>query len=177
MLELEGYLSASRKLRPAKLVGTPLEVAFESGKFQPQVQFQLPAGAAMTGNTASALTVDATSSEDKRTAVLTDTQAAGFYTAELTRADGTTEKRVFALNVDPAEGDLQRVESQDVSTQLAGVNFQWHAADGFAADTRQLAGFNLGRALLYILLAVLLCEQVLAYFTSFHRPERHGGRA
>jgi hypothetical protein len=177
MLELEGYLSAGRKSRPAKMVGSPLEVAFDTGAYLPQVQFQLPASAAGAGSAAASLTVDAVPVEGKQMVKLNDTQVAGFYIAELTAADGTVEKRYFAINVDPAEGKLARVESQDVSNQLAGVNFQWHAADGFAADTRQLAGFNLGQSLLYILLIVLLCEQVLAYFTSYHRPERQGARA
>ena len=62
------------------------------------------------------------------------------------------------------------VSREDTARQLAGVEYQLHDAGDMAVDDEQLAGRQLGDALLGALVAILLLEQVFAYIASFHAP-------
>jgi hypothetical protein len=56
---------------------------------------------------------------------------------------------------------------------LAGIDYQMHDAKDMALNAQQLAGFQMGDALLVALIAILLLEQLLAYLASYHvRPAR-----
>ena len=175
MLELEAYLAAARQTDVPRLVGAPLKLKLDAGKYQPQVRFTLPSDSASPSRRdGGVLTIDAEQAKDALVAAFNETQSSGFYEAQLAKADGSSETRRFAVNVDPAEGNLKHIDGTQLGTRLTGLKYEFHDADDFALDTRQLAGFNLGESLLYALVIVLLLEQVLAYFTSYH-PKSFGG--
>ncbi|HEX4144994.1 MAG TPA: BatA domain-containing protein [Pirellulales bacterium] len=169
MLELEAYLASGRHRAATGLVGSPLSTTMPLAQYQPQVRFLLPAE--QGGGT---LTVDAEASAADLTAVLSDTHAAGVYEAQWTqRSGGEVVPRQFALNVDPREGDLDRLDSAALANRLQGIKYLYQQAQDVAYDGERLAGPNLGRFFMWLLIIVLLAEQVLAYSASYH-PVRRG---
>jgi hypothetical protein len=185
MLELQSYLAASRGADATRLVGVPLSVPVDGTQFTPQVRFVLPrelGGASLSVDAASATEKSAAEKSDaakpaaEQVAVLNETDASGIYEARLTRLDGTELVERFALNVVPDEGDLKKLSSEALAARLEGVRYEYHEAQDINYNPQQLAGFNLAESLLFVLLAILLAEQVLAYACSYH-PRGVGGRA
>ncbi|HEY1786061.1 MAG TPA: hypothetical protein VGG30_10950, partial [Pirellulales bacterium] len=169
MLELEAYLAAGRHRANVGVVGAPLSTSMPLAQYLPQVRFVLPS--LQGGDT---LTVDAEASATDLTAVLADTQAAGVYEAQWTqRSGGEVAARQFALNVDPREGNLQRLDSAGLADRLQGIKYLYQQAQDVAYDGERLAGPNLGRFFMWLLIIVLLAEQILAYSASYH-PVRRG---
>ena len=97
--------------------------------------------------------------------------ASGIYDAQLTLRQGGVERRDFAVNVPAAKATSRSTGREDLTRQLAGVDYQLHDAADMAVDRQQLAGFQMGDALLGALIVMLLVEQLLAYLASYHiRP-------
>lgn len=174
MLELQAYLAAGKQAEIVRLVGTPLDLKLDAKQYQPQVRFTLPTTGAASRNDGGVLTIDAEQAKNALLIAFDETRSSGFYEAQLAKTDGTLETRRYALNVDPAEGNLKHVDGPQLASRLPGLRYEFHDAEDFSLDARQLAGFNLGESMLYLLVMVLLLEQVLAYFTSYH-PKASGG--
>jgi hypothetical protein len=171
MLEMQSYLSAGLHRDATRVVGTPLEVSLDVARYLPQVRFVLPG--ALGGGT---LAVDAESRGSGHSAVLGDTDTSGIYQAQLTATDGTQQTERFAVNVVPDEGDLKKMAGPQLARQLEGIRYQYHDARDINYNPQQLAGFNLSESLLYLLLAVLIAEQLLAYACSYHPTAKGGAR-
>jgi hypothetical protein len=176
MLELQAFLSGTSRADESALVGSPLEVRLEPGRYGKQVRFSSPGEDAVPEGSS-----DAKPEPDGRlVATLAATDVSGIYRVELTKADGTPELRLFAYNVDGREGDLRTLSGSELASRLQGVPYQFQQAAAFRAAHEELAGYNLGEALFYVLVALLLGEQVLAWSTSYHprgflrRPARGG---
>jgi len=187
MLEMEAYLAAGRHVDTARLVGTPLDVRFPQSQYKSEVQFvmpqrksgmlsyeaspvaadpkALPTGSAPAGGSAPATLV----------AKLPDTDSSGVYEAHLVALDGTETVRRYAFNVDPGEGDLAVLDGPQLAARLPGVKYEYHRAQDLTYDPQQVAGFNLGESLVYLLIALLIGEQLLAYAASYHPPKRQRG--
>jgi hypothetical protein len=172
MLELQSYLSATRHPDASRLLGSPLVVALDVAKYLPQVKFVVPRDA----STVESLSVDATAAAGGHRAVLSDTDTSGVYQVQLTGTDGSQRSLRFAYNVAPEEGDLKKVEGQQIARGLEGVRYEYHEAGDINYNPQQLAGFNLSTSLLLALIAILLAEQALAYVCSYHPPAKEGAR-
>ena len=170
--ELHSYLSQQSNDDKSRLVGSPLGLRFDAKTYaarEPQVRFTLPEKAA-----APVVTVNATRGADGMlTASLFDTDCSGFYEAQLMKADNSVELRRFAMNVDPEEGNLATVDSKQLASQLEGVKYILDQASAFQSTASDLAGYNLGEAILYALVLLLIGEQILAWSASYH-PARRG---
>jgi hypothetical protein len=87
----------------------------------------------------------------------------GFYELTLTRREGTSQQVLFAVNVDPGEGDLKRADTAVVQRELAGSNVKLLSA----ADDQPLldapARTELARYMLWLVAGVLAAEQVLGW--------------
>ena len=164
--ELQAYLSA----RPAAAyqVGAALRLNLDPAKYQARLRFVTPQRGA-----APAAPLDAVPGPGGALlATFADTDVAGVYEAQITRTDGTVELRRWAVNVDPAEGDLKIVGAEPLASRLEGVRYDYALASSFRYQNRQAAGVDLSRSLLYFLIALLLVEQVLAWSASYHPPGR-----
>jgi hypothetical protein len=175
--DMQAYLSERPAGEASRLVGSPLELRLDPAVFQPQVRFVTP----HSGNEGT-VTVDASLGVDGAlTAALANTYVSGFYEAQLTRTDGASETRRYAMNVDPAEGDLAALDGRQLATRLEGLKCKFEQAAAFQAAVGELAGYNLTESLLYALVVLLLIEQVLAWSASYHpvwrRPAAQGGAA
>jgi hypothetical protein len=165
--DLEAYL-AQRPGEESRLAGSPLSLRLDSKLYRPEVQFALPEEAVSRS-----VPVNATLGPDRMlTASFFDTDQSGFYEAQLVRADNSVETRRYAINVDPNEGDLEAIGAERLATRLEGVKYQFEQAAAFQSTTGELAGYNLGEAILYMLVLLLIGEQTLAWSASYHLRRR-----
>jgi hypothetical protein len=166
MQDLAAYLS-ERPADESRLVGAPLVLRLDAKRYRAEVQFALPEQAI-----ARSVPVNAVLGTDGTlTASFFDTDLSGFYEAQLVRSDNSVETRRYAVNVDPNEGDLAALDAQQLAPRLPGVKYQFERAAAFQTTTAELAGYNLGEAILYMLVLLLLGEQILAWSASYH-PRR-----
>ncbi len=171
MLDLQSYLARRPTESVSRAVGAPLELKLNPALYppEPKVRFAYPEQSARPP-----VTVNATRSADGMwTASLPETDVSGFYEAQLTRADGSAETRRYAINVDPAEGDLAALDGERLASRLKGVKYRFQQAADFQAAATELGGYDLSEALLYALILLLVGEQILAWSASYHPTKRH----
>jgi len=167
MQDLQAYLARQPAEPESRAVGVPLEMVLDAARYRPSVRLIPPGGAAAPREGDASPRAGGT-----LWAVLDDTSAAGFYEVELTTSDGLPERRTYAVNVDPDEGDLARVEGPQLAERLTGVRYRQFRASDFQTKDYDPNGYNLGDAVLYLLVALLVVEQLLAYSCSYHPPLR-----
>jgi hypothetical protein len=172
LLELQGHLARGRQRVEPAVVGDPLIVRLEQGSDEPEVEFVVPPAGVVSRQAASPT---ATGLEAR----LPTTDTPGGYAARWRRLDGTEREQVFAVNVDPAEGRLERCGRERLDVALAGIAFRYDAAEALEPAALSTAGEPLARPLLYGLIAALLAEQALAFAASYHprRSATPAGRA
>ena len=96
-----------------------------------------------------------------------ETKRQGFYDLKLARRDGLTESALFAANVDPAEGNLQRVEPASLQRELGdGVKVlsKGQTAVGKIGDRSEIWWY-----LLWAVAGVLGIEQLLGWWFGRRR--------
>lgn len=162
MLELESHLARARRRAESLLVGAPVAVRLEAGSDEIEVDFATPPQGAIVRVAATA------SPSEGLVASLPTTAAAGSCAARWRRLDGTERERLFAINVNPAEGQLDRMGRDRLERVLVGVPFQYDAAESLQPEAGVMAGVSLLQPLLHALLIVLVGEQLLAYSASYH---------
>ena len=172
--DLQAYLSQRPAKGESRLVGSPLELSLDPAAYQPQVRFNTPhAGDAGT------LAVNAIRTPDgELKASLTSTDVSGFYEAQLTKTNGASETRHYAMNVDANEGDLATLDASQIAVRLEGLKYKFDQAAAFQMNAAEIAGSQLGETILYGLVLLLLAEQVLAWSAGYHpsrRAARQGG--
>jgi hypothetical protein len=157
MLELQSHLAATRRKAESLEVGDRVTVDLEPGLDAVDVDFIVPPDGTIVHQAAA----------DGRSASISSTTA-GAYAARWKRLDGTERERVVAVNVIPEEGRLERIGRERLDRTLAGVPFRYEGAASLQPDSGSFAGVSLVNPLLYLLLAVLLAEQLLSYSASYH---------
>jgi hypothetical protein len=158
------YLSR-RPVADAELqVGDPKSITFPAATYQPAVRFEGP------GGDASSATIDAVpEGKDMLKATYARTTQSGFYAAKLTTKTNKTETRVFAINVDPVEGDLKAMMEPDIIAKLGPeLRPKFDHAATFETQIDEARGRNLGDLLLIVLVVVLALEQLLAWSCGYH---------
>jgi hypothetical protein len=170
--ELVSYLASGRQQDAVHQVGDDLTVAVDARKYEPTVRFRLPG----TGPSRAEVPVEATTNAGELRARLNDVEQSGVYAAQLEPREGNAESRQFAVNVPTGEGDLAITHRDELSRQLAGVDFELHDAADMTLDSHTLAGFQMGDALLVAVIVMLLAEQLLAYLASFHATPVRGAQ-
>lgn len=172
MLELQAFLSR-RPDDAVRPVGAPLVLNLDPAQYDPPVRFTSPDAQAPPSTMIAARGANGT-----LTASLPGTDTSGTYQAKLTRKDGAEDTRRLAVNVEPEEGDLKTIDSQQLASHLEGVAYKYEQASLFRYVNGETAGYNLGESLLYLLVLLLIAEQILAWSASYHpskRSLRRGG--
>jgi hypothetical protein len=164
MLELQSHLAAMRRKAESLDVGDTVSVALEPGLDAIDIDFIVPPDGTVVHQTAKDV--------DGRLSASLESTVAGAYAARWKRLDGTERERVVAVNVAPEEGRLERAGRERLETSLAGVPFRYDDAASLQPDSGALAGVSLVNPLLYLLLAVLVAEQLLSYSVSYHPASR-----
>lgn len=168
MQDMQAYLSRRSAADVSRRVGSKLELELDADKYQREVRFVTPdEDAAPTG------TVNAVPAADGSLAVsLAETDISGMYQARLARSDGNAEVRHYAFNVEAEEGDLEALAGPQLATRLEGVKYLYKQASAFQYSVSQLAGYNVSEWLLYLLVLLLIGEQILAWSASYHPSAR-----
>jgi hypothetical protein len=166
MQQLQAHLSLWKQGDPARQVGAPLRTEVAAANYLPEVGFVTPLEGAE-----SMFTAKGTIEHDKLTVTLDNTEKSGFYEARLTTGAGDNESLAYAYNVAASEGNLELIDAEQMSDRLADVVYHFHRAGDVAFSSAD-AGRNLSTTILYLLVALLIGEQILAYSASYHPPAR-----
>lgn len=163
VLNMVPYLSHRFGAGDTLLVGEPKALTFAAPAFEPAVHFSGPGGEA----SAAALNAQP-AANNRQTVTYAKTETAGFYKALLTAVSHKTETRNFAVNVDPAEGDLRALTRADMAPRLAPLPYKFEYASEYNMQFDETQGRNLGDSLLMLLVLVLIVEQFFAWSCSYH---------
>lgn len=162
--DLEAYMAQRPGDDQSRLVGAPLTLALDPAIYQPQVRLITP----NVGRSGVSAVNAVPKMSGMLSAVLTDTDVSGVYETQLTRVDGASETRRYALNVDPAEGDLATTGPEQLAARLEGVKYKFEQATAFQTSAGELSGYNLSDVVLYALVILLVVEQLVAWSASYH---------
>lgn len=171
MLELQSHLARGRRRSESLEVGTPVSVILDPASDSLEVDFLLPPDGTLVRQAARP---DAAGRMEARLA--TD-DTAGVIAARWQRNDGVERERFFAVNVDPREGRLARLDRERFDRALAGIPFTYEAAGAIDPDARASGGASLVVPLLWTILALLLLEQFVAWSASYHPVARRPAAA
>jgi len=164
MQEMVRYLSTGDAREGALRVGEPLRQAIDL------TQQDLNADLVMPGERK--VTVQANqlpgAEESRWLFEHKETRKQGFYELKLANRDGSADSVLFAANVDPTEGDLRRANIDAMQKELRDVNVQF-----VSGATASLGGIGaqveMWKYLLWLLVGLLLGEQVLGWFFGLRR--------
>jgi hypothetical protein len=161
--ELVGYLSATRRRFDVRAVGEPLQFSVAEADYLPEIRVRAPG---VGENNAAAVVPD---SKDGHYSITAPGESrSGVWEFQLTTRDGRPERRLIAVNVPPAEGDLHLVSREELAARLPGIDYEYSLASQFTESDDRLEGSRLADAMLYALLAALVAEQLLAVSASYH---------
>jgi hypothetical protein len=166
LLEMESHLARTRRRAENLTVGDPVAVRLEPGVDEIDVDFLVPPDGAVVRQAASG---GSTAALEARLPAAT---VPGVYEARWRRLDGTERTRLRAVNVDPAEGRLERVGRDRLTRALAGVPFRYDRADALDTASGSLGGTSLVVPLLLALVGILIVEQIVAYTAGYHPVSR-----
>jgi len=96
----------------------------------------------------------------------------GIYEAVYRRVDGKIEVSRFAFNVDGSEGDMSLIEDELIVAGLKPVNVQIKTPGDYAGASMIQAGGTASFWLMWLLIGMLMAEQVLAFSASYHPAKR-----
>jgi hypothetical protein len=160
--ELVGYLSAAQRRFDVRSVGEPLTLTVAEADYQPEVNIRPP------DSTQSAMAVVPAAKNGQYLIEAPGKPRSGVWQFELKTRKGKAETRYVAVNVPPAEGNLDLITQAELAERLRGVDYQYTLASGFTETQDELSGFRLADALLYTLAGVLIIEQLFAVSASYH---------
>lgn len=190
MLELQSYLASPPTLDANRIVGTPIELEIDPGHYQSEVRLLAPTEHAVAKAPADTAASPSLASADASTQVASaaprqggkglhaafpEAATSGIYELQLTTTDNKIETRRLAFNVEADEGNLAIVGVEELHTKLQGIAYEYRDAADFRIGSQDLAGTNLSQWMLYLLIAILIGEQALAYSASYH-PAREAAR-
>ena len=161
--ELVGYLSATRRQFESLAVGEDLKLELPEADYEPEIRVRMPR--TLVGEE-TILTPQAEGGS-----YLVDagrSEVSGIWQFDLQPREGDQQRRLLAVNVATGEGDLHHLDRADLAARLKGIDYEFSLSSQMTAGNNQLAGFRLGDTILYLLIAILLVEQWLAYSASYH---------
>jgi hypothetical protein len=167
--DLDAYLAERMSVGPSATVGVPLDVRLDPAVYQSQVQFESPG----PGGSSVVAPVTATVAGERFEASLPATDRSGFYTVRLTRGDGSPETQTFAVNVNPAEGNLAALDAEQLAVRLRGIRYRYEQASAFQTSAAGFDGHDLTETILCLLVILLVIEQLLALSASYHPTAVH----
>lgn len=179
LLELQVYLNRHSLPEPERTVGSTIEVDIDPSRKQREVIFVLPEvngqrqvlrrqAAPMTPPTTTLQR--ATLGVDVRERLVGRTDRPGCYEAWQRGNNGDLSVQRYALNVDTRESDLRLLGNEALAKLLANTKVRVYGADELAIGSDQTEGLPWSQYLWWVLLGLLLFEQLMAYFISYHPP-------
>lgn len=165
MQDLVRYLAADRGSRGLLRVGEPIRQPLDLAQYELDATLAGPHELKANLQAAAPQAADAAPAEATVWQVEYPAAAAhGFYELKLARRDGGDDTLLFAANVDPAEGNLKRLDRRSLERELAGTNVKLVAASQAAALADVGQQTEVWWYLLWVAVAVLSGEQLLGWF-------------
>ncbi|MBI1349023.1 VWA domain-containing protein [bacterium] len=190
-LELLKYVARQDRGLPLRTVGEPMRIALDPANYLETVEVTSPAAEGERTTRLQAAPEPIESAADETTAEPEATPAAvqlvaefketdepGIYQLQLLNQAQTAERKILAYNVPVAESELALATTANLRKRIgnaAGVQiqepgqFQWLQGEEAGSEIRQW--------LLWVLLALLIGEQLLAYRMSYHPKVSWAGAA
>ena len=193
-LELIKHIARSDRSPETRQVGEPIQLTLNPADYTDAVEIVSPGreGERTTRIQAAPPPPPAPSEKVEKpqalaairlTTTFSETDDPGIYTVRLMGQNQVSEERLMTFNVSPRESDLQLAATPDIRKRLGGNNkvtiqefgqLEWVQGKEAGSEIRQW--------LLWILLALMIAEQALAYRLSYHRtsaaslPDARGRR-
>lgn len=194
-IDLAGYVGGESYLLDQREVGQPIDIALDASLFNPGVEIRRPEG---TGEVITAVidntkkpaakpgaadtgskpveTGDGSEAPTSDTPVYRErylkTGTPGVYSIVQKRQDGTSELRQLAYNVPVRESEQALVPTDRLKARIGSeVPVMVQEPGEFNWLNAEQAGQEVHDLILLGLLAILLCEQLLAWRLSYH-PDR-----
>lgn len=177
LLDLQSYLGAERAQDTPRLVGSPLDVHLDAARYRSDLSFMIPDPVSPSHRPVDVQAVHDPQQPEFLRASLGRSfpgqrdkavDHGGVYEAWAVTRDGDIDVSRFALNVDPLEGNLQVASPEALSSHIAGTNIRLRLWNEFEIDQVAQAGFHWTNLLLGCLVLLLLIEQALGYWCSYH---------
>ncbi len=185
MLEMVAYLSRNRGEQQPGQVDQPIEFEFDPNRYENAVRIVPPVrepvaeptsdqdrsepvvavSPAVASNLASPIVAESRPNASGRNVVrFESTGRSGFYEALLTRrgAEGNDESRLFAVNVDFAEGNLAIRERTSLSETLRPLGLSVEDSARFGTASEFESARSLDDWLLFVVILLLASELFLA---------------
>lgn len=174
-LDLLKYVAKSDRGLGQQAVGEPIQIKLDPAKYLEAVEILAP-----LADGQSTIRLQAAPEENKDSGssggvqlstVFRDTDEPGIYTVRLLNQSQVSEDRLMTFNVSPREGDLTLATTANLRKRL-GDNPAVQIQEPGRLDWVQgeEAGSEIRRGLLWLLLVLLIAEQLMAYRLSFHPP-------
>lgn len=175
MGELVHYLAGRQDSGSNLIVGEPIRQPLDLTLYQMDAIVRPPAGDGLSDDPPS--NVQATRGDESLTDAgdtvwwldFPGTDRRGFYEMQLTRNDAGIEGHLFAANVEPAEGDLRRIEPPELREELDGANVVIVSGPSAANQVVRGANQDMWKYVLGALVGVLCCEQLLGWLFGRRR--------
>ncbi|HEX4150180.1 MAG TPA: hypothetical protein VHY20_14380, partial [Pirellulales bacterium] len=165
VLQMQAYLATRPGAERDPLVGVPLELKFDASRYERQMKLVPPESDPLGPRT-----LLATATPQTLSVTIDEPDTSGIYELQLAKTGSGAELRRWAMNVDADEGDLELLGARQLAERLPGLKYEYWQAGQFTSNSQQLAGTNLTDWVLYLLVAILIGEQALAYVASYHPP-------
>ncbi len=162
MLQLQAYLSYAQEESSQWYTDAPLVLTLDGSRYLPEVRF-FDADVNLLETLQAVL-----DSRGVLNAVTKPMTKSGFYTAEYTTSEQQPQRRVFAVQVDPKEGDTARIDQEALANLLKDVQYELSSFSVFHYGDESLEGTQLTDFLLYFLVVWLFLEMLLATSASYH---------
>lgn len=163
MQYLVRYLAKAREQTGVGLVGQPLEYSLDLTQYELDANLTGPLDRKATLQAQQPTDMGAQQDSSLWRVSYPETDKQGFYELELSRREGGKEKLLFATNVNPEEGNLQRIEmnafKKDVGDKVQVLSGAQAAGLGRLGDQTEIWWY-----LLWIVGGVLCCEQLLGWW-------------
>ena len=160
-MEMVQYLARRPAGNGDRSVGEPIRKPFEPDRYQPNLSLKTPLFPAEPS-------VRLELQPDPRTGIpgilWPNTEQPGLYRFELTTTAGQNAVEPIAVNVDPREGDLRRMDRSSLMAAVADVPAEYVSAGEVARLQEEQARRELWPSLLALLVIVLMGEQFLAWY-------------
>lgn len=165
-MEMTQYLARRPAQKAMQLVGQPVTLSLDAGRYQPTAAVRSPA---YPEEPAVAVHAEPDTSSGGMAIRWTQTDQPGFYQIDLTEQSGGHVVEPVAVNVDSTESDLRRMRRDELQQATAGWPVEYirgeELTQGSAAATRK----ELWPALLILLVGTLMTEQLLACWFGANR--------
>jgi Aerotolerance regulator N-terminal len=176
MLDLIDYLAGSVSASSDVRIGEPVKWPVDLSAYQSRVVLRDPSGD-RTETVAKLAGTDDSTDTVLASATFDPVRRAGFHEVLLQRTTGEEESVLFSAGLPPEESRLRRISPEDARANLFGEKFELvTAGTGLEGKVTGSTG-EVWILIVVLLLAVLACEQFLAWWFGRRRelaPARGG---